>query len=586
MDAFNKIVAKSSLGSNYLAYGARDYNKELSDNLQGGSGSPASDDSQNHQDSSNFNFDPTKGGQSEVRFITIKEQLSIEEQGIFEQRLEELSSSGAISNSMTSYSVNAFKNIDKSFTLRATYARESGLDQFKIKGSFDFESLNDKTVYPCASLIELLLVLKQKIYIQGSFDLNRGQMIKSGKDIADGKELNDHTCGRGIDIGFIGNTESSKIDLTKANEKNNREALLVLLEQLNVIDPSLHPDLIVFDPRLATEFGIIKGHWELDSNWNAGVNGIIQKKYPSLGKIDFSTDDGHKDHIHMSFSPQRAGTYLDYTIPESGSTWSPSNPDGTSSPYLFSSPSQALIYEPELYQSAISDPEKVMKNQNALYRALIEFGKFKPQQAALFMAITERESNFQPGGFNGKISDGDYSFGFWQVNFYGKGVSERLDMFVNVPTLLNGKISIKKVKLLHLVFKDHVSLGIETKEQATAKMENIFKTEGERAGRNYANPVLFYPAVQVQLLKLITDSPGNPNWKFSPWGEYGGGPAYGWITKLKFKTAVKFYVENNPGKTEEDLKSFCRPFVDNMKKYSPEGIEVYNQWLDGVVFGG
>jgi hypothetical protein len=449
MDAFNKIVAKSSLGSNYLAYGARDYNKELSDNLQGGSGSPASNDSENHQDSSNFNFDPTKGGQSEVRFITIKEQLSIEEQGIFEQRLGELSSSGAISNSMTSYSVNAFKNIDKSFTLRATYARESGLDQFKIKGSFDFESLNDKTVYPCASLIELLLVLKQKIYIQGSFDLNRGQMIKSGKDVADGKELNDHTCGRGIDIGFIGNTESSKIDLTKANEKNNREALLVLLEQLNVIDPSLHPDLIVFDPRLATEFGIIKGHWELDSNWNAGVNGIIQKKYPSLGKIDFSTDDGHKDHIHMSFSPQRAGTYLDYTIPEPGSTWSPSNPDGTPG-----SP-QTLIYEPELYQSAIKDQGKVIKNKDALYMALIEFAGFKPETAAIFMCIPERESKFRSGGFNGKTDTGDYSFGIWQINVYdddGKGNSKYLDKTIDVPTLVNGKIVKKRKKLLHLVF--------------------------------------------------------------------------------------------------------------------------------------
>ena len=140
--------------------------------------------------------------------------------------------------------------------------------------------------------------------------------------------------------------------------------------------------------------------------------------------------------------------------------------------------------------------------------------------------------------------------------------------------------------LLHLVFKDHVSLGITTKEQANAKMETIFREEGQQAGRIYANPALFYPAVQVQLLKLITDSPGNPNWKFSPWGEYDGGPAYGWITKLKFKTAVEFYVKNNPGKTEEDLKSFCRPFVDNMKRYSPEGIEVYNQWLNGEVFGG
>jgi hypothetical protein len=583
MDAFNKIVAKSSLGSNSLPYGSRNYLQELSDNLQGGSGSPASSNSQNHEDSSNFVFDPTNGGQSEVRVYTLKEDLSQEEASIFEDKINELKSNNILTNQQVPYKTKAFTKLNQGITLEATTA--IGVDGIEIDSSFNIEKANGKHIYPCANLIEFLLAINTKIKLTGDFHLYRPTMIEGDGAIADGSRLNDHSSGRGIDCFHIGSNDKDILYLGNAKVETNKRAFIILLEAMNTLDPSLLPDLVVFDDRLANEFGIVKGAPEFGAQ-AAGVNGIIQKKYSSLKKINFSANSVHQNHLHIAFSPERAGTYLDYTIPEPGSTWNPSNPDGTSSPYLFSSPSQALIYEPELYQSTISDPEKVIKNQNALYRALIEFGKFKPQQAALFMAITERESNFQSGGFNGKITTGDYSFGFWQVNFYGKGVSERLDMFVNVPTLLNGKISIKKVKLLHLVFKDHVSLGITTKEQANAKMETIFREEGQEAGRNYANPVLFYPAVQVQLLKLITDSPGNPNWKFSPWGEYGGGPAYGWITKLKFKTAVKFYVENNPGKTEEDLKSFCRPFVDNMKKYSPEGIEVYNQWLDGVVFGG
>jgi hypothetical protein len=286
--------------------------------------------------------------------------------------------------------------------------------------------------------------------------------------------------------------------------------------------------------------------------------------------------------LHIAFSPERAGTYLDYTIPEPGSTWSPSNPDGTPG-----SP-QTLIYEPELYQSAIKDQGKVIKNKDALYMALIEFAGFKPETAAIFMCIPERESKFRSGGFNGKTDTGDYSFGIWQINVYdddGKGNSKYLDKTIDVPTLVNGKIVKKRKKLLHLVFKDHVSLGIKTKEQATALMETIYKTEGIGGGIKYADPALFSAAVQVQFLKLITDSYAGKDWKFMPWGEYSiYGSKYGWITELNFKTAVGYYIRNNPGKTEEDLKKHCAPFIDDMKKHSPEGVKVYNRWLNGEVF--
>ena len=566
------------MGSNSLPYGSRNFFANLENNLQGGSGSPASNDSSNHEDSSDYNFDPTNGGQSEIRVYTLKEDLSQEELSVFEDKIKELKSKGIAVNEKIPFEADAFKALDKGITIGAT--NSAGSKGIQIDSSFQIERANGKHVYPCANLIEFLLSINTKIKLTGGFDLGRDAMIEGSGAIADGKRLNDHSSGRGIDCFHIGSIDSSLINLKPKNLENNKKAFTILLDAMMHLDESLLPDLVVFDDRLADEFGIVQGGNEFTSSKAAGVNGIIQKKYKNLKKVNFSANTGHQNHIHIAFSPERAGTYLDYTIADPGSEWDSTTPEGTAGS------SEQLIFEPELYQSAINQPDKVIKNKNALYRALVEFGKFKPQQAALFMAITERESHFQSGGFNGKITTGDYSFGFWQVNFYGEGVSDRLDMFVNVPSINNGKITSKKVKLLHLVFKDHASLGITTKEQATALMETIFKTEGIGGGRKYADPILFWPAVQVQLLKLITDSSGNPNWKFSPWGEYGGGPAYGWITKLKFKTAVDFYVKNNPGKTEEDLKSFCRPFVDNMKKFSPEGIAVYSQWLDGVVFGG
>ena len=74
-------------------------------------------------------------------------------------------------------------------------------------------------------------------------------------------------------------------------------------------------------------------------------------------------------------------------------------------------------------------------------------------------------------------------------------------------------------------------------------------------------------------------------WYFNAWGEYAGANRYGWIRHLKFKTAVEFYVKNNPGKTEEDLIKHCKPFIKNMRKENVDGIAVYARWLAGEVFG-
>ena len=71
-------------------------------------------------------------------------------------------------------------------------------------------------------------------------------------------------------------------------------------------------------------------------------------------------------------------------------------------------------------------------------------------------------------------------------------------------------------------------------------------------------------------------------WKFTNWGEYENGPDYGWITSLKFDTAVQFYVENNPGKTKKDLITFCKPFIRNM--IIPASKTNYIQWLNGEIF--
>ena len=275
--AFHQIVARSSLGSTYVPYGSKDVSKELSDNLQGGSGSSASNNSQNHEDSSNFTFDPTNGGQSAVRVYTLKEDLSQEELSVFDDKIKELQSKNIISNEKIPYQTNVFKKLNQGITLKATSA--AGDKGIEIDSSFQLERANNKHVYPCANLIEFLLAINTKIKLTGGFNLAREMMEGNGK-VETGNRLNDHSSGRGIDCFHIGMLDSSLINLGLKNLENNKNALTILLEAMNALDQSLLPDLVVFDDRLANEFGIVSGKGEFTS----GANGIIQNKYKNLKK--------------------------------------------------------------------------------------------------------------------------------------------------------------------------------------------------------------------------------------------------------------------------------------------------------------
>lgn len=563
--AAKMIVSKTSLGKKSLSFGTRDFISELENSITQGSGTTGD----NHQDTENFTFDPTKGGQSEVRVITIKEALSNEEAKVYDEKIKEIRDKGIVTSKHVPYVAN-FPQTNVS--LKATAARD--LPSYVSQPDFNFAKFNGQTVLPCASLMELLLVLDSKIVIKGDFSLDRGALISGGKAVVENATLNDHSTGRGIDIGKIGPNDSEIYSTWAKNIDINRKAFLLLLDTLNAIDESILPDLIVFDDRLATEFGMVTGKFDID-NREVNLNGILQKQYPKLRKINFHPDSGHQDHFHIAFSPQRAGTYQDYVDYDYSSSGSSTDFDGVAT-----GESTATS---EIFRSYINSNEKI-KNRNALYKALIDYGGFRPESAAIFMMIAERESNIGADSFNGNIGTRDYSIGLWQTNFYG--VSAFIERDIEIPVGTPGGITKKKYKAYKLLFKDHdkFSPKIVGKDTAIAKMEEL-----TTKGKAYSDPILWTPIAQIAVLKMQVQNYINNKglnrrgWYYSPWGEYGGGPEYGWITKLKFKTAVEFYVKNNPGKTEEDLKKHCRPFIENMENTA--GKTVYNQWLNGQVFG-
>lgn len=311
------IVARTSLGKVNVPYGSRNYLKELGSNLEGDTSS-----SSDHADTSDYStYDPTASGTSEERIVTAKEDISSEEAAIFDEKIKELKNKGVIGNASIPFVGKYFTKVSSGITLTAISPRD--IAESQITEATHMELYNGKHIYPCASLIELLLSLKDKIYINGDFDLGRNTMIEGWKEMKNDARINDHISGRGIDVRYIGDynqTKETSIDLAPKNSENYKVALIKLLDALNSIPSELHPDLIVFDDRLADEFGEVKGGYEID-NPSQKLNGIIQKKYSNLRKINFVANLVHRNHIHISFSPQRAGNYIDYTESSTGSAW-------------------------------------------------------------------------------------------------------------------------------------------------------------------------------------------------------------------------------------------------------------------------
>jgi hypothetical protein len=104
---------------------------------------------------------------------------------------------------------------------------------------------------------------------------------------------------------------------------------------------------------------------------------------------------------------------------------------------------------------------------------------------------------------------------------------------------------------------------------------------GISEGKVHSDPRLWNALTQIFLLSKITAN-YKDQWMWWNWGEYSGGPASGWLARLKFQTAVNYYVANNSGKTREDLKTWVKKKgtdknLNSSKKY-------LDKWLQGYVF--
>lgn len=420
------------------------------------------------------------------------------------------------------------------------------------------------------------------VQIKGRFGLKRGVLSEddstqrnidptSGLDPNNTNTISDHVFGRAFDIDTIG----SFSNLGKSKE-HYAASMHYVLSRLSSLPLQLIPDLIVIHPTVAKDMGVGEG-FETEST-------AIKTLYPALKYVNFESSDHHKNNIHISFSPNRAGQYI-------GSPgWSSEKTDNGSQPVV--SPiteEQKSEAKKKSYTNYKSGGAEITSNE--LFLMLSSEGPFSEEVAAVMCAVAGRESGGKASSFNGVCGEtstdwtGDYSVGLFQFNLIAL-MKKSSNFSADVPIYYDGsKVDSKVHPAYELAYAPAKSLGWEP--NATGKKMVELKDNGKAD----TDDRLWYPINQIYMLMTkwgradfkneskITGSNG-----FYHWGDYNnkdGTPRSecGFIFKTKFQDAVSAYLTS--GKSIDNLTSWVR---SNLPKTNPRTKDYIEGWMNGEVY--
>ena len=449
-----------------------------------------------------------------------------------------------------------------------------------------------KKAYISASLIECLLMMtdvNKGVKINGTFALNRAVLSESDKtsrnsnpesgiDKNNKNSISDHVFGRAFDIRSVGD-----YGVIRGKERY-AVALDIVLQKLNTMPQPLMPDLIVIDPDVAKDKGIGEGFESADT--------AIKTQYPNLKYVNFEFGPEHTENIHISFSPQRGGKYM------GSGGWTTSD----ASTQKFDENGNPV----DDSASGASAKEKAYKNYKnggppitpyELFIMLSQEGPFSDEAAAIFCAITGRESGVSPAAYNGKCFDnktswgGDVSIGMFQYNLISL-IKRSTNSSSGVPIYYDGSAATKQLMQAHrLAYAAPEASSWDPNAVAKKLVEVYSTTTNKEASKSTTDDRLWFPINQVWMLM---DKWGRADFKnvnkidtssgFRHWGDYDnsdGTPRSdcGFIFKTKFQNAVNVYLTT--GKPIETLEDWVRA---NFKKHNKRTINYIEQWMDGTVF--
>ena len=449
-----------------------------------------------------------------------------------------------------------------------------------------------KKAFISASLIECLLMMtdvNKGVKINGTFALNRAVLSESDKtsrhsnpesgiDKNNKNSISDHVFGRAFDIRSVGD-----YGVIRGKERY-AVALDIVLQKLNTMPQPLMPDLIVIDPDVAKDKGIGEGYESADT--------AIKTQYPNLKYVNFEFGPEHTDNIHISFSPQRGGKYI------GSGGWTTSD----ASAQKFDENGNPV----DDSASGASAKEKAYKNYKnggppitpyELFIMLSQEGPFSDEAAAIFCAITGRESGASPAAYNGKCFDnktswgGDVSIGMFQYNLISL-ITRSTNSSNSVPIYYDGSAATKQlVKSHRLMYSVPEASSWDPNAVAKKLVEIYSTTTNKEESKSTTDDRLWFPINQVWMLM---DKWGRADFKnankidasngFRHWGDYDnsdGTPRSdcGFIFKTKFQNAVNVYLTT--GKPITTLEDWVRT---NFKKHNKRTINYIEQWMQGTVF--
>lgn len=214
--------------------------------------------------------------------------------------------------------------------------------------------------------------------------------------------------------------------------------------------------------------------------------------------------------------------------------------------------------------------------------ALLRGTVMSDEAAAIFTAIAAREGGLHPGSCLLDNGSGDWSFGLWGINLLPNANGSK-KFRLPLPSL-------SEKEGWQLGYKNYLADGIN---KSNFRAAAFAKAAQLKKNQHYTllDSALWIPVNQAYVLYTTATGQmfdGNKlgataenSYVFFPWGDYGGGPPWGWISNLSFGKAAGVY--QGAGRNVEDLKKWVLTMFANNGKKS-KSAQYASNWVNGYTY--
>jgi hypothetical protein len=569
--AFARILAESIAGKQAGSSFIQDAGESLYDNYVTSASKSEEDPASTDPDAS-LGADPGNpaiGG----RMVALSSKMTAEEKGWILERGKVLADTGLFEGRGSS--LRSGWNFDIVNGLTGITTKDGASDFPGVDPAINTINVSQETIdapaetaYIAPALIEFLILLSSKITYYAGFGTSRWTDDTVKNHMVSNTSLSAHGFGRAVDISSVTTKDGITHDVWNSGGSVEvyRQFMEVLLPAINSMPMHLIPDLLGFAGPLQTEYGVTNGKDADDA--------AIKLRFPNLKYVRWYPADDHLNHIHIAFSPSRAGVY---TGPGGAFTTGSTNlsqdemrrrgPRTTTPDPGIATPSNGGTLNSKFIQLSRTYGTQLIADEiyNLLNITCV------PELAAIMTAISQREGNVST--LNADILgdgdwNGDWSYGFLQNNLFG--THGKLEVLVPYPTPI-------KIHAWKLAAPAWQYFNLSSWEQWKGFIKDNFNQVGLESftttARSSSDDRIWYPINQVYMAyrfmcgrdptyplpladRLGANGPEMQH-VLTPWGDYGGvpgGPLFG----TKFRDAA--YVYRNSGKTEEDLKDWVRKY--------------------------